>query len=53
MKQLRQSIESISQAFNLGSVVNIRTVDSDVKGFALALFSTDLENDLKYYYKLS
>lgn len=51
MKKIRQNILKIVEAFKLGELISWRTIDSDVKGFNLAVFNTTKETNLKYYFK--
>lgn len=50
MKGVREDIEAIAQLFNLGSVTGIRSGQSNIDGYDVAVFSTEKERDLKYYY---
>ncbi len=49
--EIKNDINAIAKAFNLGLVVNVETKKSDVDGFNVAIFSTQKETGLKYFYK--
>jgi len=49
MEALRNEIQECANAFKLGKVLNIETFESD-KGFKKAIFDTEKETNLSFYY---
>jgi len=50
MKEIRETLEQIAEAFKLGNVISFRTEDYKVKGYKVAYFNTQKENDLQYIF---
>ena len=49
MEALRNEIQECANAFKLGKVLNIETFKSH-KGFKKAIFDTEKETNLSFYY---
>ena len=49
MEALRNEIQDCAAAFKLGKVLNIETFEA-VNGFKKAIFDTDTETNLSFYY---
>ena len=51
MKEIRDTLEQIAEAFELGKVLSFKTDKYSVTGYNVATFNTTQEKGLKYIYK--
>ena len=51
MKELKQTLNTIAEAFELGNVLSFRTDKHQLKGYNVVYFNTVKEKELEYIYK--
>lgn len=52
MKEIKEHLQAICQAFKLGKLLNWHSTTEIIAGFQTVYFDTEKEKNLKYHFKL-